>query len=132
METAMENDRTKTMLNLTRYTFFLNAAVWLAFGVASLLTRALSDGSPLHWVITVLMVANAMVMLWFGVKIVSGGKRIFFLGILYVALNVVLSITDQFGWIDALILLLNLCLLGLLFITRQRMNQEAKVSSGEM
>jgi hypothetical protein len=132
METVMENDRTKTMLNLTRYTFFLNAAVWLAFGVASLLTRALSDGSPLHWVITVLMVANAMVMLWFGVKIVSGGKRIFFLGILYVALNVVLSITDQFGWIDALILLLNLCLLGLLFITRQRMNQEAKVSSGEM
>jgi hypothetical protein len=132
METVMENDRTKTMLNLTRYTFFLNAAVWLAFGVASLLTRALSDGSPLHWVITVLMIANAMVMLWFGVKIVSGGKRIFFLGILYVALNVVLSITDQFGWIDALILLLNLCLLGLLFITRQRMNQEAKVSSGEM
>jgi hypothetical protein len=132
METVMENDRTKTMLNLTRYTFFLNAAVWLAFGVASLLTRALSDGSPLHWVITVLMVANAMVMLWFGVKILSGGKRIFFLGILYVALNVVLSITDQFGWIDALILLLNLCLLGLLFITRQRMNQEAKVSSGEM
>jgi hypothetical protein len=132
METVMENDRTKTMLNLTRYTFFLNAAVWLAFGVASLLTRALSDGSPLHWVITVLMVANAMVMLWFGVKIVSGGKRIFFLGILYMALNVVLSITDQFGWIDALILLLNLCLLGLLFITRQRMNQEAKVSSGEM
>jgi hypothetical protein len=132
METVMENDRTKTMLNLTRYTFFLNAAVWLAFGVASLLTRALSDGSPLHWVITVLMIANAMVMLWFGVKIVSGQKWIFFLGILYMALNVVLSITDQFGWIDALILLLNLCLLGLLFITRQRMNQEAKVSSGEM
>ena len=117
----MENDRTKTMLNLTRYAFFLNAAVWLAFGVASLLSRALVNGSPLHWVMTVLMIANAVVMLWFGLKIVSGEKRVFFLAILYVALNVVLSVTDQFGWIDALILLLDLCLLGLLFVTRQRL-----------
>ena len=119
------------MLKLTRYAFFLNSAVWLAFGVASLLSRALFDGSPLHWVITVLMIANAIVMLWFGVKIVSGQKWIFFLGILYMALNVVLSITDQFGWIDALILLLNLCLLGLLFITRQRMNRDVRTLSEE-
>ena len=127
----MENNRITTMLKLTRYAFFLNSAVWLAFGVASLLSRALFDGSPLHWVITVLMIANAIVMLWFGVKIVSGQKWIFFLGILYMALNVVLSITDQFGWIDALILLLNLCLLGLLFITRQRMNRDVGTLSGE-
>jgi len=53
------------------------------------------------------------------------------LAILYVALNVVLSITDQFGWIDALILLLNLCLLGLLFVARQRINQNANAASGE-
>ena len=127
----MENNRITTMLKLTRYAFFLNSAVWLAFGVASLLTRALSNGSPLHWVITILMIANAIVMLWFGVKIVSGQKWIFFLGILYMALNVVLSITDQFGWIDALILLLNLCLLGLLFITRQRMNRDVRTLSEE-
>jgi hypothetical protein len=55
--------------------------------------------------------------------IISGRKGIFYLAILYVAVNVVLSITDQFGLIDALILLLNLCLLGLLFVTRQRLNQ---------
>ena len=44
------------------------------------------------------------------------------------AVNVVLSITDQFGWIDALILLLNLCLLGLLFITRQRLERVEELS----
>ena len=58
------------------------------------------------------MLANAAVMIWFGVMIVTGQNWIFFLAILYMALNVVLSITDQFGWIDALILLLNLCVLG--------------------
>jgi hypothetical protein len=128
----MEKDQTTNMLKLTRYLFFLNAAVWLAFGVASLLFRALDGGGLARWVITVMMIANAAVMLWFGVKIVTGQKWVFFLAILYMAINVVLSITDQFGWIDALILLLNLCLLGLLFITRNRMNQGAQTSSGKL
>jgi hypothetical protein len=79
-----------------------------------------------------MMFINAVVMFWFGMKIVGGQNWIFFLAILYTAFNVVLSITDQFGWIDALILLLNLCLLGLLFVARQRINQEAKTSSGEL
>jgi hypothetical protein len=127
----MESNQTKNMLKLTRYLFFLNAAVWLVFGIGSLVSRALVDGSLARWVITVMMLANAAVMLWFGVKIVGGQNWIFFLAILYVALNVVLSITDQFGWVDALILLLNLCLLGLLFVTRHRMNQNMNISSEE-
>lgn len=128
----MENTQTTNMLKLTRYLFFLNAAVWLAFGIASLLFRALDGGSLTRWVITVMMIANAAVMLWLGVKIVTGQNRIFFLAILYTALNVVLSIADQFGWIDALILLLNLCLLGSLFLTWRRMNQTVGTSSGEL
>ena len=128
----MENTQTTNMLKLTRYLFFINAAVWLAFGIASLLFRALDGGSLARWLITVMMIANAAVMLWLGVKIVTGQNRIFFLAILYTALNVVLSIADQFGWIDALILLLNLCLLGSLFLTRRRMNQNVRTSSGEL
>ena len=128
----MKKDQTTNMLKLTRYLFFLNAAVWLAFGIASLLLRALDGGSLVRWVITVMMVANAAVMFWFGVKIITGQNRVFFLAILYMALNVALSLTDQFGWIDALILFLNLCLLGLLFLTRHRMNQNDRVSSREL
>jgi sugar phosphate permease len=127
----MGKNRISSTLNLTRIIFFVNAAVWLAFGIASLLTRALVDGSLARWVITVMMLINAVVMFWFGMKIVGGRNWIFLLAILYVALNVVLSITDQFGWIDALILLLNLCLLGLLFVARQRINQNANAASGE-
>ena len=39
------------------------------------------------------------------------------------ALNLVLTITDQFGWMDVLILLLNLIVLGLLFVTRQQLRR---------
>jgi hypothetical protein len=118
----METNQTSTMLNLTRAVFFINALVWLVFGLLSLFL-ALEVGTATRWIYSLLMIANAAVMFWFGLIIISGRNKIFFLAILYIALNVVLSITDQFGMIDALILLLNLCLLGLLFVTRQRIAQ---------
>jgi hypothetical protein len=128
----MEHNQTSIMLKWTRNLFFINAAVWLAFGISSLLFRALDEDTLTRWIITIMMIANAFVMIWFGVMIPSGRAWIFFLAILYMALNVILSITDQFGWIDALILLLNLCLLGMLFVARHRMNQAARASSGNL
>lgn len=118
----MDKNQTSPMLKLTRAMFFLNALTWLIFGVLSMFL-AVEVGTPTRWVITLLMVANAGGMFWFGLMIASGRIRIFFFAILYVALNIVLSIADQFGMIDALILLLNLCLLGLLFVTKQRIIQ---------
>ena len=128
----MLSNQTTKMLKLTRSLFFINAAVWLAFGIASLFFRAIDGGSLVRWVITALMIANAAVMFWFGVMIVSRRNWVFFLGILYMALNVVLSITDQFGWIDAIILLLNLCILEMLFLSKYRMNLVARKSSNKL
>ena len=118
----MEKNQTSTMLKLTQALFIVNALVWLLFGVLSLIL-AVEVATGTRWAITFLMFANGAVMFWFGLMIVSGSNKIFFLAIFYIALNIVLSITDQFGMIDALILLLNLCLLGLLFVTRQRIAQ---------
>jgi hypothetical protein len=126
----MENNQTRKMLTLTKRMLFLNAAVWVVFGVLGVF-RAVEGGSSLRWILSALMFANAAVMLWFGVMLGSGRNWLFFLAILYMALNVVLSITDQFGWIDALILLLNLIVLGLLFVTRQRMQQTGEAALGE-
>ena len=127
----MENNQRLSTLNLIRIMFFVNAIVWGVFGILSLL-QAAEGGSSLRWMISILMLANAVVMGWFGVMIVSGRNWVFFLAILYMAINVVLSITDQFGWADALILLLNLVILGLLFVARQRMKQVQAESSGEV
>lgn len=124
----MNINQTSKMLKLARSLFFINAAVWLIFGALGFM-RAMTSTSDLRLILSVLMIANAAVMIWFGVVIVTGRNWVLFLAILYMALNVVLSITDQFGWIDAIILLLNLSLLGILFITRYRMNQAAREAS---
>lgn len=126
----MEKNETSTMLKLTQALFFANAAIWFLFGAVNLL-RVIEAGSTLRWILTIMMIANAAILLWFGVEIADGQMQLFPLAIVYTALNAVLSITDQFGWVDFLILLLNLCLLGLLFVTRHRINRAAKVSSEE-
>jgi len=118
----LDRDQTALMLKLTQILIFVNALVWLVFGLLSF-TLAGTGAGPWRVILSGLMVANAVVLAWFGMKIASRRAWVFFLGILYMAFNVVLSITDQFGWIDALILLLNLCLLGLLFVTRQRLKR---------
>ena len=118
------------MLKLTQALFFANAAIWFLFGLMSLV-RVIEVSSGIRWILTIMMIANAAILIWFGVTIADGESQVFFLAIIYTALNIVLSITDQFGWVDFLILLLNLCLLGLLFVTRHRMNQAAEVSSEE-
>ena len=124
----MKNDQTTKLLKLTRILLFANAAVWLVFGALSF---SQAQGMDWRFILSVLMVANALVMIVFGVLLASGRAWVFFLAILYMALNVVLSITDQFGLIDALILLLNLVVLGFLFVTQQRMKQ-ARAASEEV
>jgi hypothetical protein len=126
----MENNQNSIMLKLTQALFFANAILWFLFGIMSLI-RVIEVSSGIRWILTIMMIANAAILIWFGVTIAEGRSQVFFLAIVYTALNVVLSITDQFGWVDFLVLLLNLCLLGLLFVTRHQMNQAAKVSSEE-
>ena len=116
----MGKDRVPTLLKLTRILFFLDATFWLVFGALGL-TRAMTETSDMRLIYSVLMLINAAIMLWLGVTIVRAQNNIFFLAILYMALNLVLTITDQFGWMDVLILLLNLIVLGLLFVTRQQL-----------
>jgi len=126
----MENDQIKQMLKLARGLFFLNAAIWLVLAVLGFI-RTGTGTAGWHAILSALMIVNAVILAWFGLQIVSGRAWIFFLAITYVAVNQVLTITDQFGWFDALILLLNLVLMGLLFVTRQQIIRAGRKSSTE-
>ena len=121
----MDNERVSKILKLTRKLLFVNAGVWLIFGVLGF-SRAMTETGNLRFMLSVLMVANAIVMAALGVLISGGGRWVLWGAILYMVLNVVLSITDQFGWVDALILLLNLIILGLLFVVQQRFRQASQ------
>jgi phosphoglycerol transferase MdoB-like AlkP superfamily enzyme len=121
----MEKPPISTLLKLTRAFFLVDAVVWVFFAVLSLFL-AISDGNALRWVISLLMAGNAAVLTWFGVKLDPERVQLFTLAILYMALNAVLSITDQFGTADALVLFLSLCVMGLSFVTRSRLDQAAR------
>lgn len=107
------------LLKTTQILFFVNAVVWLIFSVLGFV-RAANVQTALRWTYSVLMLVNAALMFWLGIQIVKKKAWIFFFAIAYITVNAVLSITDQFGWWDALILLLNLVLLGFLFAARQK------------
>ncbi|MEW5830222.1 MAG: hypothetical protein AB1846_15110 [Chloroflexota bacterium] len=120
----MQKDNIETLLKATRGLFLVNAVIWLAFGIASLVQAASgADPAIWRWVYAVLMLINGGLMLWFGFRIATASRQVFFFAILYVALIIVVSIMDQFGAVDAVFLALNLALLGLLFITRTRILQ---------
>ena len=118
-----------SLLKVTRTLFFVDAAIWLVFAAWGA-TLAAFDGDALRWFLSALMAVNAAVLAWFGARLVAGRVRVFDLAILYMALNAVLSITDQFGLVDALILLLSLSALGCTFVTRTRLLQESRAVPG--
>lgn len=113
----MKHKQSSRVLRATQILFFINGTVWLLFGVLSTL-RFLEQDVALRWIYALLMTANGLGMLLFGLLIIRGSAKIVVVAMLYIGLNAVLSITDQFGVVDALILLLNLCLLGLLIAVR--------------
>jgi hypothetical protein len=102
--------------------FYLNAAIWLLFGIWSLARLA---GGESGMVITLLVVAllmfgNVAAMLCCGWGLSRPQRRWYYLALAVVVVNVVLTVTDQFGLFDLITLLVDLVLLGLLLAVRKR------------
>jgi len=105
--------------------FFINAAIWLLFGIASLVRMAAgSPGRPtgtfVAGVVAVLMLGNAAAMLVAGIGIGRQGRLFFYFAILVLIVNILLTLTDQFGVYDFVTLVIDGFLLGLLLATRSQ------------
>lgn len=118
----MEHSPTRwNLVHLARILFIANTLVWLLLGVVSL-TRVAGNGTGqmLTMVgIAILMFGNAAAMLVCGVGLGTRQRRFYFLALAVLAVNIILSITDQFGLLDLLTLLLDVALLGLLVWDRK-------------
>jgi hypothetical protein len=102
--------------------FFLNAAIWLLLGVISLVRMASSGSVQVitALVIAVLMFGNAGAMLVSGIGLSKQQRLVYFFAIAVLVVNIILTITDQFGVVDLITLILDLFLLGLLVATRSQ------------
>lgn len=99
---------------------YLLGLIWVAFGVASLLRAAQGASAPtvMDWMLAGLMVGNAGALTLVGWGIARGARWAWYAGVAWLAANILLTITDEFGFFDAATLLLDGILLGLLIRIR--------------
>ena len=70
--------------------------------------------------ILVLMFVNALILLWIGWGIGKGQRLYYYFGVLVLAGNIFLTLTDEFGIFDLAVLALTIGLLIMLILTRSR------------
>jgi hypothetical protein len=112
------SDESRTPVVAAQVLFAVNAAFWIVLGVLTLF-RA-TDRTSMVWLLAILMFANAGVMLWLGWVLGKQRKLFYYLAIAVLAVNILLSVTDEFGLTDLVALLIDAVLLVLLIVTRSR------------
>jgi hypothetical protein len=97
-----------------RFFFYLFAALWLVVGVSYFIR---SDRSLLYWILSGLVIANIPVSLFLGANIT---KKFFHrVGVFYLLLCFILTITDDFGLADLIALILFAIPLVIMLIKRK-------------
>jgi len=110
-----------TPLRAAQILLLINALVWIGVGISGLVDFPLEEAyAGLLWVVIGLMFANALLFLAVAWGIGRGKSWLFWLGVAQVTVNLVLSVTDQVGFLDVVVLLLNAALLALLFAQRKQ------------
>jgi uncharacterized membrane protein YsdA (DUF1294 family) len=101
--------------------FFINAAIWLAFGVAGIIRLARENTAPenVMWVITILMFGNVGAMLVAGLWLHRQSKWAYIFALAVLVVNIFLTFTDQVGFFDILTALIDVSLIGLLLFDRK-------------
>jgi hypothetical protein len=106
---------------LARALFFVNTLLWVLLGVVFLLKLGDANSNQIvgYLIVALLMFGNAGAMLVCGVVIVRPRRIYFYLALAVLAVNIVLTFTDQVGLWDIITLLIDLVLVGLLVAMRR-------------
>ena len=111
----------KNAVRAAQALFFLNAAVWLTFGVLWLVDSSGRTGvrATTAWIVGILMLGNVPAMLLCGMGLGTRWRLFYFLALAVLAANLVLTFTDQVGLFDWITAAIDLVLLALLVATRR-------------
>jgi hypothetical protein len=101
--------------------FFVNAAIWLVLGIVSLARLGSGEGGVVTaLVVAILMFGNAGAMALSG-ALLPRRRLIFYLFALAVlAINIVLTFTDQVGALDWITFAVDMVLVGILIVARRQ------------
>ncbi len=126
MENNAENDgqeraRLGAPLRVTQLLLALNGLFWIGLGIYGLVRFPVGDDHAVFaGVVVGLMFANALILFWVAWGVGRGNQRLYWLGLAQVGVNLILSVTDQIGAWDLIVLLLNAITLALLFAQRRQ------------
>ncbi|MDP1780173.1 MAG: hypothetical protein Q8K73_07855 [Anaerolineales bacterium] len=110
-------------LQLSRYLFLFTAAILVVFGAGSFFRINENPNMlGLYAFYAFAMFSDAAFMLICAFLLRQKTRRIYLLAVIVLSLNIVLTIFDQFGFVDLIFLLLNLITLIVLFIARKEFN----------
>jgi hypothetical protein len=109
-------------LKFVRGGFFLNAVIWTILGIYSILrTGGKPDQSIMMQVVAILMFGNVGAFVFCGLTIGKKSRIFYLFSILVLAVNITLSITDEFGLLDLITMLVDLVILGFLLAGRKQL-----------
>lgn len=113
-------DKVEKQIRMAQILLFVNAAVWLLFGLISLVRMATGESAATSTllVVAVLMFGNVAALLIAGIVVRKPQKRWFWLVTAVLLINIILTFTDQVGIFDLLTLLLDLLILSLIIANR--------------
>jgi len=107
---------------LTRYLFLLTAVILIVLGIGSLLRVNTNPArTALYIFYGLAMFGDAAAMLFCGLQLTKRTKLIFYFSAFVLALNIFLTIFDQFGLADFLFVLLNIVTLISLVLARKEL-----------
>lgn len=109
-----------SLLQLAQGVFILTGAIWVFLGGAALFKAQGAAAGSLPLVTAVLMLGNAVALLFCSWAVGQQQDKLDYLVLTVLILNLSLTITDQFGWLDALVLALYVILLGMVVMLRSR------------
>lgn len=114
--------KTLKLIRSAQALFFMNATTWLVFAILTLggMAGRNPDYSIIVILVGVLMLGNAGAMLMSGLAIGKPRSRFFYLALTVLILNIILTVTDEFGVLDLITLWVDLAILSLLMLTRKR------------
>jgi hypothetical protein len=102
--------------------FFMNAVLWLLFGIISIAQMADSNSEQeiTMGIFAALMVGNIAAMVISGIWLGKAHKQYYYFALMVLTVNVILTVTDEYGLFYIITLLIDLVLFGLLIAARKR------------
>ncbi len=117
----MTNKPKTNLFNITAGLFLLIGGIWIVFSLITIFRSANHSTMPvfLFWVLSILMIGNGVFLIITGWGIYHQKRSFYWFGLFWLAVNIILTFTDQFGVFDLITLVIDLGLFGLLIFIRK-------------